>query len=67
MEIKLILIFFAHEVVVRFEFSSAVCHELYDHPNNLQIESDAFCVSGLVAASDILEVLEEYFLETLLG
>ena len=30
------------------DVSSAVCHELYDHPNNLQIESDAFCASGLV-------------------
>ena len=27
---------------------SSVCHEHYDHPNNLQIESDAFCASGLV-------------------
>ena len=30
------------------DVSSAVWHELYDHPNNLQIESDAFCASGLV-------------------
>ena len=30
------------------EFVSSVCHEHYDHPNNLQIESDAFCASGLV-------------------
>ena len=28
--------------------SSALCHEPYDHPNNLQIESDACCASGLV-------------------
>ena len=30
------------------EFVSSACHEHYDHPNNLQIESDAFCASGLV-------------------
>ena len=35
-------------------FSSAVCHELYDHPNNLRIESDAFCASGLVVMEFLL-------------
>ena len=30
------------------KFVSFVCHEHYDHPNNLQIESDVFCASGLV-------------------
>ena len=30
------------------EFVSSVCHEHYDHPNNLQIESDTFCASDLV-------------------
>ena len=34
--------------------SSAVCHEHYDHPNNLKIESDAFCASGLVVVWFIL-------------
>ena len=29
------------------DVSKAVCHELYDHPNNSQIESDAFCALGL--------------------
>ena len=28
--------------------SSAIWHELCDHPNNLKIETDAFCASGLV-------------------
>ena len=34
--------------------SSDVWHELYDHPNNLQIESDAFCASGLVVMRFLL-------------
>ena len=34
--------------------SSAVWHELYDHPNNLQIESDAFCASGLAVMEFLL-------------
>ena len=36
------------------DVSSAVCHELYDHPNNLQIESDGFCGSGLVVMGFVL-------------
>ena len=36
------------------DVSSAVCHELYDHPNNLQIESDAFCASGPVVKGFLL-------------
>ena len=31
-----------------------MCHELYDHPNNLQIESEAFCASGLVVMGPLL-------------
>ena len=30
------------------DVSLAVWHELYDHSNTLQIESDPFCASGLV-------------------
>ena len=33
---------------------SAVCHELYNHPTNLQIDSDAFCASGLVVMGFLL-------------
>ena len=34
--------------------SSAVCHKHYDHPNNLKIESDAFCASGLFVMGFVL-------------
>ena len=36
------------------DVSSAVWHELYDHPNNLQIEFDAFCASGVVVMGFLL-------------
>ena len=36
------------------DVSSAVCHEIYDHPNNLEIESDAFCASDLVVMGFLL-------------
>ena len=36
------------------DVSSPVWHEIYDHPNNLQIESDAFCASGLVVMGFLL-------------
>ena len=36
------------------DVSSAVWHELYDHPNNLQIESDAFCALGPVVKGFLL-------------
>ena len=36
------------------DVSSDVWHELYDHPNYLQIESDAFCASGIVVMGFLL-------------
>ena len=36
------------------DISSAVWHELYDHPNNLQTESDALSASGLVVTGFLL-------------
>ena len=36
------------------DVSKAVLHELYYHPNNLQIESDAFFASGLVVIGFLL-------------
>ena len=35
-------------------FLQLFCHEIYDHPNNLEIESDAFCASGLVVMGFLL-------------
>ena len=40
------------------DVSKAVWHELYDHPNNSQIESDAFCALGLDVAVEESCVLD---------
>jgi len=36
------------------DYFEDVCHELYDDLNNLRIESDAFCASGLVMMGFLL-------------
>ena len=36
------------------DVSLAVCHERYDHPNNLQIEFDGFYASGLIVMGFLL-------------
>ena len=55
----MIFIFFAHGVLVRFEFLMQTFPQLFgmsfsDHPNYLQIESDAFCASGIVVMGFLL-------------